>query len=168
MCPNPSHDLTHALQSPLMRPDMFQCTPPHLDVPPPSQMHPARPSCAADQLQFLLTSDSISFYFPSILLFQLFSSFVSCSCTSLLVNLMNITTTSLRTSTLSHGARQRTSLSSGPYGFYQHEDSQYSGMSYAQPHLPYQVIRCHDTHFTHLRGHLIAAPTLSLRACAVV
>ena len=61
-----------------------------------------------------------------------------------------------------------TSLSSGPYGFYQHEDNQYSGMSYAQPHLPYQVIRCHDTHFTHLRGHLIAAPTLSLRACAVV
>ena len=61
-----------------------------------------------------------------------------------------------------------TSLSSGPYGFYQHEDSQYSGMSYAQPHLPYQVIRRHDARFTHSRGRLIAAHALSLRACAVV
>ena len=61
-----------------------------------------------------------------------------------------------------------TNLSSGPYRFYQHEDSQYSGMSYAQPHLLYQVIRCHDARFTHSRGHLIAAPALSLRACAVV
>ena len=33
-----------------------------------------------------------------------------------------------------------TSLSSGPYRFYQHEDSQYLGTSYAQPHLPYQVM----------------------------
>jgi hypothetical protein len=61
-----------------------------------------------------------------------------------------------------------TSLSSGLYGFYQHEDSQYSGMSYTQPHLPYQVIRCHDARFTHSRGCLIAARALSLRACAVV
>ena len=61
-----------------------------------------------------------------------------------------------------------TSLSSGPYGFYQHEDSQYSGMSYAQPHLLYQVIRHHDARFTHSHGRFIAAPTLSLRACAVV
>ena len=61
-----------------------------------------------------------------------------------------------------------TSLSSGPYGFYQHEDSQYSGMSYAQPHLPYQVIRRHDARFTHSHGRLIAAPALSLRACTVV
>ena len=46
--------------------------------------------------------------------------------------------------------------------------AQYSGMSYAQPHLPYQVIRHHDAHFTHSHGRLIAAPALSLRACAVV
>ena len=58
-------------------------TPPFLDAPPPSQTRPVHPSCAANQLQFLLTSDSISFYFPSILLFQLFSSFVSCNCTPL-------------------------------------------------------------------------------------
>ena len=93
MCPSPSHNLTHALRPPSMHSDVFQHTPPLLDAPPPSQTYPERPSCAADQLQFLLTSDSISFYFPSILLCQLFSSFVSCNCTSLLVNLTNITTT---------------------------------------------------------------------------
>ena len=61
-----------------------------------------------------------------------------------------------------------TSLSSGPYRFYQHKDSQYLGMSCAQPHLLYQVIRHHDARFTHLRGRLIAARALSLRACTVV
>ena len=106
VCPSTSHNLTHRPQPPSMRPNMFRRASPLLDAPPPSHTRPVRPSCAADQLQFLLTSDGISFYFPSILLFQLFSSFDSCNCTSLLVNLTNITTTSLRTSTPSHGARQ--------------------------------------------------------------
>ena len=95
MCPSASHDLTHGPWPPSMHPDTFRHTSPLLDMPPPSQTHPACPSCAADQLQFLLTSDGMSYYFPSILLFQLFSSFVSCNCTSLLVNLTNITMTSL-------------------------------------------------------------------------
>jgi hypothetical protein len=106
VCPSASHDLTHGPQRPSMRPNAFRRASPLLDAPPPSQTRPACPSCAADQLQFLLTSDGMSFYFPSILLFQLFSSFVSCNCTSLLVILTNITMTLLRTSTPSHGARQ--------------------------------------------------------------
>ena len=107
VCPSTSHNLTHRPRPPSMRSDAFRRASPLLDVLPPSQTRPTRPSCAADQLQFLLTSDGMSFYFPSILLFQLFSSFVSCNCTSLLVNLTNITMTSLQTSTPSHGARQR-------------------------------------------------------------
>ena len=93
MCPSPSHNLTHTPLAPSMRPDALRRTPPLLDAPP-SQTHPAPSSCAADQLQFLLTSNGISFYFPSILLFQLFSS-LSLAIASLLVNIMNITMTSL-------------------------------------------------------------------------
>ena len=95
MCPSASHDLMHGPRPPSMCPDAFRRASPLLDTPPPSHTRPACPSCATDQLQFLLTSNGISFYFPSILLFQLFSSFVSCNCTSLLVNLTNITMTSL-------------------------------------------------------------------------
>ena len=94
VCPSTSHNLTHRPRPPSMHPDAFRRASPLLDAPPPSQTRPARPSCAADQLQFLLTSNGISFYFPSILLFQLFSS-LSLAIASLLVNIMNITMTSL-------------------------------------------------------------------------
>ena len=141
---------------------------PLLDVLPPSHTCPTRPSCATNLLQFLLTSDGIL----SIFLLSFSSNYF------LLLSLAIVPLSSLTSQTSLRPRYEHqphlmeqdndTSLSSGPYRFYQHEDSQYLGMSYAQPHLPYQVIRCHDARFTHSCGCLIAAPALSLRACAVV
>ena len=101
----PSHDLTHVPRPPSMRPDAFLRAPPlpfltrcHHPRCIPCTLHVPPISCSSLDIQWYFFLFTFYPSFPTIFFFCLLQLY--------LLNLTNITTTSLRTLTPSHGARQ--------------------------------------------------------------